>query len=78
MRMIAQLFTRGSEALGENEYMVCGVVKTSEPLDKERVNVILAELGTVVGSEAFPEHTVGNGFDGIMRSPVWRRFARKP
>lgn len=77
MRIVGQLFTRDSTALGENEYIVCGIIKTDEPLPTEHVNIISADA-MALESNSFPMYSRGNGFDGIMRSPMWRRFKPFP
>lgn len=73
MKMTAQLFVREGAGLGENEYMVCGIIKSDEKLDKESVHVFNGEMKdlSVVDRK---EIAHGNNFDGIMTKPIWRRF----
>lgn len=73
MRLTMQLFCRESDSLGENEYMVCGIIKSSEKLNVESVNVFSGE-NSLFASDNHQMEARGNVFDGIMQMPIWQRF----
>lgn len=70
---VGQLFVRDIYGCKEeNTYLVCGLVKTDEPLDVETIHTITANDVSVVGSEEVGRTTRGQGLDGVMTSPLWR------
>ena len=70
---VGQLFVRdiysGTE---ENTYMVCGIIKTDKPLDTETTHIFTADMMNVIESRNVEDISIGNGFEGIMTSPIWR------
>lgn len=70
---VGQLFARRTVAItAENTYLVCGIIKTDEPLDIESTHLLTADLVNVLESQDVKEYTRGNSLDGIMTSPLWR------
>ena len=70
---VGQLFARRTAGMtAENTYLVCGIIKTDEPLNTETVHLLTADLVNVLESQDVKEYTRGNGLDGIMTSPLWR------
>lgn len=70
---VGQLFTRGIYGCKEeNTYMVCGIIKTDEPLSMETVHLIAADTMDILESNDVKETTRGKGLDGVMTSPLWR------
>lgn len=68
---VAQLFVRDISG-SENTYMVCGIIKTDKPLATETTHIFTADMVNVLESQNVHCYSRGNGFDGIMRSPIWR------
>lgn len=73
--MILQLFVRDNVPadFGENVYMVCGLVKSDIPLNDECIHLL---QGQFQGVECKNVSSVsrGNNLDGVMLSPIWRKF----
>lgn len=69
---IAQLFVRKPVMIkAKNTYMVCGIIKTDEPLDLEHIHTFKADMLTMLDSRDVKVYTRGNNLDGIMTSPLW-------
>lgn len=68
---VGQLFVRDIGG-SENTYMVCGLIKTDKPLETETTHIFTADMVNVIESKDVSCHSRGNGFDGIMTSPIWR------
>ena len=68
---VAQLFVRDISG-SENTYMVCGIIKTDEPLATEATHIITADLVNIYETKNVREITKGLDFSGIMTSPLWR------
>lgn len=68
---VGQLFVRDIGS-SENTYMVCGIIKTDKPLATETTHIFTADMVNVLESQNVHCYSRGNGFDGIMRSPIWR------
>ena len=71
VELTAQLFVRKSEALGDNEYIVCGVIKTSKPIEDEAVNVFSGCMNHFGKTHVDAE---GCAFDNVMEMPIFRKF----
>lgn len=70
---VGQLFVRDIYGCKEeNTYMVCGIIKTDNPLSTETVHLITADTVNVLESRNVQEITIGNGLDGVMASPLWK------
>lgn len=70
---VAQLFTRklwGSKE--KNTYLVCGIIKTDEPLEAETTHILSADNVTLHESADVSGVCKGKGLDGIMASPIWK------
>lgn len=70
---IAQLFVRktgGTKA--KNTYLVCGIIKTDEPLATESTHLLTADMVTVLESRDVTTYSRGNNLDGIATSPIWK------
>ena len=74
MNMLGQLFVRDTGELGENVYLVCGLIKTDEPLEAETVHVIRSDQVRVLDSKDRHEQSEGRGLDDIVKMPIWRKF----
>ena len=73
MKTSGQLFVRGIYSSKEpNTYMVCGIIKTDAPLEVETTHIFDAHLVDILESRSVKEIARGNGFDGIMTSPIWK------
>lgn len=69
---IGQLFVRNIFGVkAKNTYLVCGLIKTDEPLDVEHVHTFKADMLTMLDSRDAKIFSRGNGLDGIMTSPLW-------
>lgn len=70
---VGQLFARRTVGItAENTYLVCGIIKTDEPLDIESTHLLTADLVNVLESRDVRAYTRGNNLDGIMTSPLWK------
>ena len=70
---VGQLFARRTAGItAENTYLVCGIIKTDEPLDTESTHLLTADLVNVLESRDVKEYTRGNNLDGVMTSPLWK------
>ena len=70
---VAQLFTRKISAAKEpNTYMVCGIIRTDEPLDVESTHIFSADDLKLYESKDVSEITKGCDFSGVMTAPLWR------
>ena len=70
---VGQLFVRDiCGSTEENTYMVCGIIKTDKPLDTEATHIFTADMMNVIESRDVEDISHGNGFEGIMTSPIWR------
>lgn len=78
MEMVSQLFVRDNlpASFGENVYMVCGLIKSDTPLDGECIHILQGQFKEFECKNV-ASFSEGNNFDGVMRSPVWRKFAVK-
>lgn len=69
---VGQLFARRTTGItAENTYLVCGIIKTDEPLDTETTHLLTANLVDVLESRDVREYTRGQNLDGVMTSPLW-------
>lgn len=70
---IGQLFARKTTGItAKNTYLVCGIIKTDEPLNTEATHILTADLLTVLESRDVSEYTRGNNIDGVMMQPLWK------
>lgn len=70
---VGQLFIRDIAGSKEpNTYMVCGIIKTDIPLEVESTHLISADDVKIYEIRDVKEYARGNGFEGIMTSPIWR------
>lgn len=70
---IAQLFVRRPSGFKlENTYLVCGIIKTDEPLQLEAMHIVTADMVDVLESKDVSLYSRGNCLDGIMTSPLWK------
>lgn len=70
---VGQLFARRTVGItAENTYLVCGIIKTDEPLDTESTHLLTADLVSVLESRDVRTYTKGQSLDGIMTSPLWK------
>ena len=70
---VGQLFARRTVGItAENTYLVCGIIKTDEPLNTESTHLLTADLVNVLESRDVKEYTRGNNLDGVMTSPLWK------
>ena len=75
---IAQLFVRKPGGfLAKNTYLVCGIIKTDEPLETESTHLLTADVVNVVESRDVKMYSRGNSLDGIMGSPLWKVNCRE-
>ena len=70
---VGQLFARRTtEITAENTYLVCGIIKTDEPLNTETTHLLTADFVNVLESRDVSEYTRGNNLDGVMTTPLWK------
>ena len=70
---VGQLFARDIYGCKEeNTYMVCGIIKTDQPLPTETVHLITTDNVNILESRDVREITQGQGLDGVMTSPLWK------
>lgn len=70
---VAQLFVRKPVGMkAKNTYLVCGIIKTDEPLSTESTHLLTADMVTVMESRDVSTYSIGNSLDGIMTSPLWK------
>lgn len=70
---IAQLFVRKPAGIkAKNTYLVCGIIKTDEPLTTESTHLLTADMVTALESRNVAEYSRGNSLDGVMGSPIWK------
>lgn len=70
---VGQLFARRTVGItAENTYLVCGIIKTDQPLDTETTHLLTADLVNILESRDVRAYTRGNNLDGIMTSPLWK------
>lgn len=70
---IAQLFVRKPVGIkAKNTYLVCGIIKTDEPLATESTHLLTANLVTVLESCDVSIRSKGNNLDGVMFQPIWK------
>ena len=76
--MVLQLFVRDNVPadFGENVYMVCGLVKSETPLDGECIHLLQGQLNEVECKNV-ASMSEGENLDGVMTSPLWRKFVVK-
>lgn len=70
---IAQLFVRKPACIkAKNTYLVCGIIKTDEPLATESTHLLTADMVSVLESRDVTTYSRGNSLDGIIGSPLWK------
>lgn len=70
---VGQLFVRNIYGCKEeNTYMVCGIIKTNEPLSTETTHLITADNMNILESRDVRDITRGQGLDNVMTSPLWK------
>ena len=70
---IGQLFARRTVGItAENTYLVCGIIKTDEPLDTESTHLLTADLVNILESRDVRTYTRGENLDGVMTTPLWK------
>ena len=70
---VGQLFTRVTSGITEeNTYLVCGIIKTDEPLDTEATHIFTTDMINIIESRDVSDISRGNNLDGIATSPIWR------
>ena len=70
----AQLFFReiGGKFSESNIYLVCGLVKTSEPVSDGDLYSIGPFTTNILDLENFKNETTGMAIDQVMQEPIWR------
>ena len=72
MKIAGQIFTRKLESRsGGNAYLVCGIIKTNEPLEEEAIHTFTSDAVIHI-TESVKDVSRGQGLDGIMTSELWR------
>lgn len=75
---IAQLFVRKPCGfVAKNTYLVCGIIKTDEPLATESTHLLAADMVTVTESHDVKSYSRGCNLDGVMTSPIWKVNCRE-
>ena len=70
---VAQLFVRDIACCKEpNTYMVCGIIKTDEPLETESTHLLSADDLKLYETKDVSEYSEGADFSGVMESPIWK------
>lgn len=70
----AQIFVRDI-GLGNNEYLICGIVKTDAPISGESIHVVTAEAVVDHEVKDISGISAGHGLDDLVKEPIWRKFA---
>ena len=68
----AQLFVRHTSVTDDGRYMVCGLIRSDEPLKDGSVYTISNLKGDLLLVEDRKEETAGKALDQVMRTPIWR------
>ena len=69
---IGQLFVRKPVGFNaKNTYLVCGIIKTDEPLNLEHVHTFKSDMLTILDRRDVKPFSRGNNLDGVMTSPLW-------
>lgn len=70
---LGQLFVRHTAGItARNTYLVCGIIKTDEPLDTESTHLFTADMVTMLETRDVKSFSAGNDLDGVARSPIWK------